>query len=220
MSVDQQEHRPIEEKVAAVGKWLSSIQVKEGAADFSQLHDPNVPSTEFVTVPEIEPELLRDVLEHFGADFSHTPERDKQLKKLRQKNNLWRREGMDAVWGKVFMDKFNTWTVDWANRYEAENNRVLPTVEYKGKQHKTSGLRHVLGHLTAYPADEITWSTFKKRMAGRVLTGYLYANDKQPKDLSNEGYTGETQFPGSIPPEFIPDFWNALKNGEYKAGNE
>lgn len=219
MTEERETGRPIAEKVAEVGYKLNSIKVNDGATESPRLHDPNAPSTEFVTVPEIQPKLLREVLEHLGADFSETSENSSALKTLYKKTNAGRKDGMDAVWGENFMSSFKRWTTDWADNYEERTGRKLPTVKTpKGTKVKTSGMRQFFSEMTAYAYGAMDEETFQLHSAGRVLNGELSVQKKEKKSLKREGHRKNISTPGSIPPEFIPDLWNALENGEFKGG--
>ena len=221
MTQDQEIERSIEEKVAELRDKMTSIKVKEGATKSPQLHDPNVPSTEFVDVPDLDVKLLRDVLTDFGANFNDIPERSAALKTLYKQTNAGRKDGMDAVWGKKFMDAFKRWTTNWTDNYEERTGKRLPTVKTpSGKKVKTSGVRQVFSEMTAYVYGAMDEETFKLHIAGRVLNGELSSQKKEKKSLKREGHNENIGMPASIPPGFIPDLWNALESGEFKVDDE
>lgn len=123
---------------------------------------------------------------------------------------------MNAVWGKEYMDHFNRYTTRWANTYEQDVG-TLPRLEESGN--RTSGMRHFLGHLTAYAYEGgISQQTFEGRMGDRLTNGYLYSQGKKRKDMSGKGYPENKSRPGSIPPGFVQSCWEVVKSGVLKDG--
>ena len=185
------------EQIEAVDLWIDKFRVqlrtnKEG------LTIPHVEITEIDTM------LLRNVLGEYGAKFNLEKE---GYQKLSQPTNKFRRSGMDAVWGAVFMDNYNLWTVQWANEYE-KTGRKLPKLDISGN--RTSGMRHLLGEITAYAAGKLSFDDFKEKMDARIVNGFTYA-----KGLGKTATTflpEDKRFPGSIPPYFTENAWNVVKS--------
>jgi len=154
--------------------------------------------------------LLRSVLQEFGADFN--PEKE-GYSKLSQPTNKYRRPGMDAVWGKDFMDNYNTWTEKWADAYESKG-KSLPRL---GKSKKrTSGMKHFLGLITAYAAEQIDFEEFREQMEVRLIGGFTYARGmgKVPSNILAEG----KKYAASIPPGFAKSAWEVIKSGGLRTG--
>src|SRR3989344_2876097 len=96
---DQDKREPIEEQIKTVDQWIDSLRVE------LVLKSEGLTATD-IDIPEIDTMLLRGVLEGYGAKFNPTME---GFSKLSQPTNKFRRPGMDIVWGKEFMTRFNSW---------------------------------------------------------------------------------------------------------------
>jgi hypothetical protein len=116
---------------------------------------------------------------------------------------------MDAVWGEEYMDNFNRWTVRWANAYE-ETGRKLPRFTRSGN--RTSGMRHFLGHITAYAGGRVPLHVLQERFQARLQNGWLYAQGLKREEFNflPEG----KKLPGSIPPFYVISAWEVIKSGE------
>lgn len=184
----------IEEKIAVVDSWVASFE--EVAKGNAEIH-------------EIEPQLLRDVLTYFGAEFDPGKE---GYSKLRQSTNKWRRPGMNAVWGEDYMSRYNRWTNDWAEKYEERTGKNLPKLQKSGS--KVSGMRHWFGELTSYAAEQITFVKYKEKEEIRLYNGYARATGKV---LDEATFLADNKgFPGSIPPGFAGEGWEKIKSKALK----
>ncbi len=191
-----------EQQIKIVDDWINSFKVE------SKLGDEGL-TVSHVDIREVDTMLLRSVLEGCGAEFN--PEKE-GYGKLRQPTNKFRRPGMDAVWGGEFMDRYNSWTVSWANAYE-EAGRKLPKLDQSGN--RTSGMRHLLGLITAYAAEQIPFDQFKVQMEGRLVNGFTYAKGlgRSPTDFLPD----DKKFPGSIPPLYVEETWSHIKNNNFSS---
>ena len=193
------ENRPMEEKIAAVDDWFYTFDaVARKETELEQL----------------DVELLREVLTHFGADFEvhDDPERAEALKKLKQSTNKWRRPGMDAVWGKGYVDNYNQWTNAYADEYEEQTGKKLPELDQSGS--KVSGMRHWLGELTAYASETITIEQYRERQGARLRNGYARATGAELEEVNF--LADDKKYPGSIPPGFVDDAWDMVKGRAFE----
>lgn len=199
VTLDQKDKSEIEEKIAIVDEWFKSFNaVAEGAREIS----------------EIDRKILREVLTYYGADFEthNDSEREAALKKLKQPTNKWRRPGMDAVWGEVYINNYNRWTKDWANAYEEKTGKSLPKLDESGS--KVSGMRHWLGELTSYTAGAMTFDQFRERQSARLLNGFARATGGVLRKVTF--LPDDKDLPGSVPPGFVKDAWEKVKSQTLK----
>ena len=167
----------------------------------------------------LEPNQLQTYLTFYGADFEarDNSERQEILKKLKQSTNEPRRPGMDAVWGQQYIDNFNKWTTNWANKFEEITGKRLPRLE-KSKN-RTSGMRHFLGELTAYAGGYMPLTDFRKRLTVRLQNGRDRYQGMSRKDLLKANWLADDKhYPGSIPPGYVAYAVGAIRSQSFKYG--
>jgi hypothetical protein len=146
----------IEQKEAMVVDWVSDISEKQ-------------------EVGLMETEILKDVLAHYGADFEHLTEEDRES--LRGYSEKKAGPGVRAVWGDNMVDAYKNWTNDFVAEYEKNsNNRRLPELKPSGR--KNSGMIQFLFEITAFASGEISEETFKKYTEARVMNGKLWSEHR------------------------------------------
>lgn len=147
---------------------------------------------------EVDPQLLRSVLEPMGADFSKLTEVEKMA--LRKYSNKGKRQGLDAVWGKEKVDTFKNWVItEYIPYAEKKAHRKMHTFydrqtdTYDSVKH--SGMMQFLGELTAFAAGQMPKERYTRLTEDRARKGRLW----------DEGYTSEAYDPtdhSSFPPDF------------------
>src|SRR5512141_982271 len=130
--------------------------------------------TENGKVEQIEPEVVRGVLESCGANFSELTEGDRES--LGRYSNKNKRAGLNAVWGKDKVDMFKRWTVEEYIPYiEMVAGRELHTLYDRATdtydKTKNSGMVQFLGEITAYAAGELSFEKYQKRTENRIKKG-------------------------------------------------
>jgi len=138
--------RQFEERLAILTAWVDKI-TSEGK------------------VEEIDPDLLRSVLEEFGANFESKPE----LESLSKYSNLGKRPGLDAVWGSTRIEEYRHWVEQYVLDYEQKTGRPLPVLE--GTRVKTSGMKQFFGELTALAAGKMHFEKYKRLTEDRARKG-------------------------------------------------
>lgn len=157
-------------------------------------------------VREIDPGLIKKVLESFGANFEISEEERLSLRKY---SNLNRRPGMDAVWGADQVNEYKRWLIDeYIPQYERRSGRELPTL-YDRKTDKFDNIKHsgmlqFFGELTAFAAGEKSFADYQRLTEDRVRKG----KEWQEREL-NAPY--EPSPHASFPPEFPQVAWGKIK---------
>jgi len=178
----------IEKKIAVVENWIGKITA-EGVVD------------------QIDPSLVREVLESFGANFEISEE---ERLSLRRYSNLNRRLGMDATWGTDQVNEYKRWLIDeYIPQYERRTGRELPTL-YDGKTDKFDNIKHsgmlqFFGELTAFAAGEKSFADYQRLTEDRVRKG----KEWQEREL-NAPYEPSPHAP--FPPEFPQEAWGKIKS--------
>ena len=158
-------------------------------------------------VREIDPGLVKIVLESFGANFEISEEEKLSLGKY---SNLNRRPGMNAVWGKERVDEYIAWLKnEYIPSFEDKTGRALPTLfdRKTGKfdTNKHSGMMQFFGELTAFAAGEKSFADYKRLTEDRVRKGKVW----QEKEL-DAPY--EPSSHSAFPPEFPQVAWEKIKS--------
>lgn len=185
--IDAKEVRPFEERLAVVESWVKKMG-EEGV------------------VEDIDPQLVKGVLEGLGANFEIPEEAKESLGKY---SNLNKRLGMDAVWGKDRVDEFKKWLKDeYILGYEEKTRRLLPTLydrktgEFDNNKH--SGMMQFFGELTAFAAGIKSFADYQRLTENRAKKG----REWQERDLSKH-YEPSPNAP--FPPGFPKAAWDYIR---------
>lgn len=184
---DIKDERPFEENLAAIDGWIDAIANKGQVA-------------------EIDPRILRDVLAKFGANFEISEE---ERLSLRRYSNLYRRPGMDAVWGIDKVNEYKRWLIDeYIPQHERKTGRELPTL-YDRKTDKFDNVKHsgmlqFFGEFTAFAAGEKSFADYQRLTENRAKKG----REWQERDLSKH-YEPSPNAP--FPPGFPKAAWDYIR---------
>jgi hypothetical protein len=208
--LNQEEKRPVEEKISVVDGWIETIS-----------------STE--TVEYINTLLLSEVLEYCGANFfdGGKKERRDELRTLIEYSNKRRAPGMRAVWGKNY-DEYRDWTEEYVRKYEDETDRSLPLIRQKDKDtgevkiYKNSGMLQFIGELTAYADGRMGFRLLKDNLETRARNGRLRQQgrkeelktiDMDERKIKDGKVVIEPKEikPSSFPPGFPSVAWEKIK---------
>jgi len=209
-----QERKTTEEQISLVETWVNK---------FSETGE----------VGYIDKTDLREVLEHFGANFydNGSKERLEQLSCLAAYSNAKKAPGMSAVWGEERIrvkGEFNKWCEEWAKEYTEKTGKKLPKIIQKGKEYFKSGMVAFFGEITAYAAGRMEFTLLKTRLEARYKNGRIYQEeqridgieDKYAKVTMVDVYEkdGKTVVevkeirPSSFPPGFPEAAWKEIKS--------
>ena len=177
---ESKDNRPFEEKLADVSGWVQKI-------------------AEIGVVEEIDPMLVKSVLEGLGANFEISEEKRASL---HQFTNLKRRPGIDAVWSSPKVKEYRIWLKHWVEDYEKKTSKPLPVIE--GTHTKTSGGFKFFTDLTVFAAGLMSFEEYKKITERRAEKGRLWQTRKEGEPIIPTDYS-------SFPPEFPIDAWEHIK---------
>jgi len=177
---ESSEANSVEKKIVAVDGWVGRL-TQEGV------------------VGQIDKQLLKAVLENFGANFEISESARESLGKYR---NLDRRPGMDAVWGTQRVKEYRIWLRHWVADYEERYGKSLPVLE--DSDVKTSGGLKFFTDLTAFVGGEISFDDYKRITEDRVRKGRAWLT-------RGEGETVPTPH-SSFPPGFPNAAWEKIKS--------
>jgi hypothetical protein len=125
-------------------------------------------------VRNVDPQLVRGVLEPMGANFENLTEAER--KSLRKYSNKGKRVGLHTVWGKDKVDTFKKWAIEeYIPFVEKRAGRELHTLwdpkteTYDNIKH--SGMMQFLGELTAFAAGELPLEEYKRLTEDRIKKG-------------------------------------------------
>ncbi len=176
------ENLEFEKNRIAVDDWIAKLS-KEGV------------------VGEMEPALLRGVLESYGANFEISEEAEESLVKF---SNRDRRLGLDAVWGKEKIDAYRKWLKeDFVPGYEAKTGKELPVLE--NTKTKTSGGLKFFSDMIVFAAGLMDPGDYKRITERRAEKGRLWQNRDPKEPYAPTKYS-------SFPPEFPSEAWKYLKS--------
>lgn len=193
MSKDRVERRSLEEKIAAVDKWIDLIC---GGV-----------------VESIDRRLLREVFETYGAEFEQ--EAGWSLRRYTQKDKA---PGMRLVWGERFAE-YKKWVKEYIKSFEASPaNRELPKLLPSGR--KNSGMIQFFGELTAFAAGAMSLERFKKLTQARAENGLLWQLGKGGERIRLKVPTAkEPILLPSFPPGFPRACWGKIKSWKINTSN-
>lgn len=108
-------------------------------------------------VADIDPELVKGVLESYGANFEIS---DSSKKSLSSYSNVNKSEGLSEVWGQK-LDVFRNWVMsEYIPFVEKRVRKPLRTLWDKKTEtydeNKHSGMMQFLGEITAFAAGEMS----------------------------------------------------------------
>lgn len=143
-------------------------------------------------VGEIDPMLVKGVLESYGANFEISENAKASLSKY---SNFAKKEGLDAVWGDK-LDSFKKWAIEvYIPQVEKRVGRELHTLWDKKTETydnvKHSGMMQFLGELTAFAAGEMPLEKYKKLTENRINKGkkWEFGDPYEPyKPSRNSGF--------------------------------
>lgn len=160
-------------------------------------------------VKPIDPQLVRSFLSELGANFE---DKEALAPILGSYTNKGKREGLDLVWGKETVDKFNAWTTKFVGEYEARaGNLPLPALKPSGI--KTSGLRQFFGELTAFAAGALSFDDFKRYTEARAGNGRLWQIGKKGERIRVVVPTSaEPILLSSFPPGYVQEMLDFVKS--------
>jgi hypothetical protein len=188
--IDRDTGLTIEEKTTTIDLWFTNVN-KSG----------------WEKMPEIDRLLLKDVLQAYGANFENAEE----LRLLKQYTNKAKRPGLDAVWGKEFVDDFWTFIGNYINDYEDKKGKPLPALKKSRK--KFSGFRQFFGELTAFAAGQITDEQYYEYTRSRLFNGKMWQEDRREERMRVQVPTVKDPILlSSVPPEFPVAAWEFIKN--------
>lgn len=178
----------LEQNRSAVGMWIDKI-TREGKVD------------------EMDPMLLRSVLESYGATFEISEEEKKSLGLY---PNSGKRPGLDVVWGKDVVSAFKKWiTAEFIPQYEQKVGRELYTLwDPKTKTYdnnKHAGMMQFLGELTAFAEGVLPLEEYRRLTENRAKKGrkFEYGDPYEPRRPSKNA---------SFPLEFPKKAWEKIKS--------
>lgn len=180
--------RPYDERLAEVTDWIKAI------AETGKVND-------------IDPDVIKGVVEGMGANAEISEEAKKSLAKYSNKN---KRPGLNAVWGIDRVDAYKEWAMYvFIPAYEKKIGRELPTLwdpqklEFDNIKH--SGMMQFLGELTAFAYGQMPIEEYKRLTERRIEKGRRFAHGDpyEPYKPSKNA---------SIPPEFPLAAWGFIKS--------
>ncbi|MBI2010221.1 MAG: hypothetical protein HYS86_03550 [Candidatus Chisholmbacteria bacterium] len=155
-------------------------------------------------VNEIDPSLVRTVLESYGANFDLESEAQDSL---RQYTNKDKAPGLRMVWGSKF-DDFKAWTLTYVEQYETPG-KTLPALKPSGR--KNSGMIQFFGELTSLAAGELSFEDFKRYTEARIRNGRLWEGGKKGERVKVKVPTSENPILlSSVPPGFVQAAWEQI----------
>lgn len=158
-------------------------------------------------VENLDPGLLRDVLENCGANF----EIGEAIVDLSEYTNKAKAETMRLVWENGKYDDFKKWVEEWADNYEVTSKTVLPKLEKSGS--KTSGMIQFFGQLTSYAAGQISFVDFKLYTETRALNGRLWQEGRKNERIRVRVPTSADPIRlSSFPSGFPSAAWEKIKS--------
>lgn len=202
MELSNTEHVSLEEKIDKVESWINHL------------------NSECEVLP-ISPELVKEVLISFGANFDSAFSSSVKLKPgYKGYSTSAKRAGLRAVWGEKYA-KFVDWANSYADEYETTTGDVLTVLPIPGKtvdglvaKTKINGMKQFLNELTEFAMGTKDFNNFKIRLEARVFNGIVnmkgISRDLLLKvDIPNSN----TQRPiALVPPGYVKDLFTFLKN--------
>lgn len=184
-----------EQDLVEVGDWLNRIDEQGVVGTIDQV-------------------MLNRTLESLHGLMKIDGEEERSLKAY---TNVTSRHGMNAVWGTERYDNFVSFCNDWISKYESvPGNIELPKLEKSGR--KNAGMKEFFHELTAYAYGVLDKETFVLYTEARIKNGKLWQEGKKDERVKLETpiSDGEKVRIASLPPGFIPAFWEWLKTSTPK----
>ena len=163
-SVDKE---TVEQKQAMVFEWINTI-------------------SETQKVEKISADVLKEVLESYGASFENLSEENQ--KNISMYSEKKRAKAMKAIWGEKFED-YKSWVNnDYIGDYKTRTGKELPKMvnvfdfknpERKPSERKDMGMISFFGDLTAYASGRLKFEDFNLFLQARAENGMIR---ELPKD--------------------------------------
>lgn len=177
----------IEQKQAIVNGWVRGISERQEVGEMNQ-------------------DLLREVLESYGAHFENID--DKGRESLRGYSEKDRGKGVRQIWGNEFVDSYKEWAERYLTDYELKTGIEWPRLV--NKEHpeessfrKISGVNQFLFELTSFASGETNFEDFQKYMEARVKNGMFWVEGRKEERIKIKLPMDEKpKLVGSIPKEF------------------
>ncbi len=170
-------------------------------------------------VGEISSDVVREVLESYGANFENlSDEAKKSLSKYSEKGKA---EGVKSVWGENFLSDYKQWVNEFIESYEKTGN-ILPFVHKKNedplalKARKNAGMLQFLYELTSFASGGYNFEKYKTYTEIRVGNGNAFEKGEKEKrkKIVTPTSDGKEILIGSYPPEFAVKAWEWItQNG-------
>lgn len=190
----------IESKIARVTEWIGVMSEKQ-------------------EVGQIPREVIKDVLEFFGADFKNLNEDGKES--LRGYSEKERSLGVNQVWGEEMIKNYKSWVKKYISGYDEVHEIKLPILgekeglPYPLSGRKNSGMLQFLYELTSFASGETSFDDYKKYMEARVNNGIAFAEGRKEDRVRVKVPTAKDPILlGSIPKEFPMAVIDWIKNRE------
>ncbi len=162
-------------------------------------------------VDEISSDVVREVLESYGANFENlTNEVKESLSKYSEKDRGF---GVRRVWGDQFVDDYKKSVNGYIKEYEAKTGIELPQLVNKknpneSTKRKNSGMVQFLFDLTSFASGRYTYETFKNITEGRIKNGQAWAEGRKEDRIKiSVPSLDKPILLSSIPPEFPIKAW-------------
>ncbi len=172
-------YRTPEQSYETFNKWLQDLTVEGKVGD-------------------IEPSVVRFVLEGMGANFEISESERESLGKY---SNKGKREGLNAVWGTDKIDTFKSWVIgEYIPYIEKAAGRDLHTLYDKKTDTyddvKHSGMMQFLGELTAYASEQMDFDKYKRITENRYSKGkHWQYGDREEKYVPSKNSSFPVDFP-------------------------
>jgi len=132
-------------------------------------------------------DILREVLESYGANFENLSEEGR--KGLSMYSEKKRKMGMNEVWGEK-LEGYDNWTNEYAEKYESENEKKLAKMvntghlvneDRKASGDKNVGMKSFFRDITAYAAGSLNFDDLTLILGARVENGFIGAMTPEEK---------------------------------------
>lgn len=178
--------RPFEENLAEVRNWIGKIG-EEGK------------------VTDINPDLVKGVLEELGANTEVSEETKKSLARY---SSFGKRPGLNAIWGEQKVGAYKEWVkTEFIPQYEKKVGKELHTLwDPKTETFdniKHSGMMQFLGELTAFAEGVMSFEDYKRLTEDRIRKGIKFEKGDPYEPYKPSKHS-------AIPPEFPQAAMNYL----------
>ncbi len=175
-------------------------------------------------VGEISSDLLRKVLESYGANFENLS--DDAKKSLSKYSEMDRGFGARSVWGNKFVNDYKKKVGDFIKDYEYKTGIELPELVNKknpdeSTRRKNSGMVQFLFDLTSFASGEYSFERFKTYVEGRINNGICWEEGRKKDRIkisipTDEHTEGEDKLLSSFPRGFPDKAWGWITESGLK----